>query len=104
MVSRVVISLAFLIVRLSNYICLKKRGAKAQLFLFVNRFAQAGALRVLLEERLHLREASRERGLFFGREPVERGIDHLAMEQLVSAVGLPAFFGERHKHLSQACQ
>ena len=94
MVSRVVISLAFLIVRLSNYICLKKRGAKAQLFLFVNHFARTDALRVLLEKRLHLREASRECGLFFGGEPIERGIDHLTVEQLMGAVGFPAFLGE----------
>ena len=62
---------------MSNYICLKKRGAKAQLFLFVNHFARTDALRALLEKRLHLREASRECGLFFRGEPIERGIDHL---------------------------
>ena len=53
----------------------------------------------MLEKRLHLREASRECGLFFGSEPIERGIDHLTVEQLVGAVGLPAFLSERHKHL-----
>ena len=54
----------------------------------------------MLEKRLHLREASRECGLFFGGKPIERGIDHLTVEQLVGAVGLPAFRSvERHKHL-----
>ena len=32
-------------------------------------------------------------------KPIERGIDHLTVEQLVGAVGLPAFLSERHKHL-----